>query len=142
VLEKEIKQCLAQGLIPMAFVATAGTTDFGSIDPLSEIAELCRFHALWMHVDAAYGCGLLISLKFRHLLAGIEYADSVTVDYHKSFLQPVSCSAFLVKDKEHLTIVKQLADPAVNLKFAGTLKNPIATFKIKTSTSTLLKECL
>lgn len=109
-LEQAIQQCLAEGLIPMAVVATAGTTDFGSIDPLPDIAELCRFHGLWLHVDAAYGCGLLVSPKFRHLLAGIEHADSVTVDYHKAFLQPVSCSAFLVKDKRYLTVVTHHAE--------------------------------
>lgn len=109
-LENAIKNCLAQGLLPMAVVATAGTTDFGSIDPLTKIAEISRRHRLWLHVDAAYGCGLLVSRKFRHLLAGIEQADSVTVDYHKSFLQPVSCSAFLVKKKKHLAVVTHHAD--------------------------------
>jgi L-2,4-diaminobutyrate decarboxylase len=82
----------------MAVVATAGTTDFGSIDPLPEIAELCEQYGTWMHVDAAYGCGLLASRKRRGLLDGIERADSVTVDYHKSFFQPVSSSALLVRD--------------------------------------------
>ena len=109
-LERAIQQCLEQGLIPMAVVATAGTTDFGSIDPLPAIAALCRAHGVWLHVDAAYGCGLLVSPKFRHLLAGIEQADSVTVDYHKSFLQPVSCSAFLVKDRRHLAVVTHHAE--------------------------------
>ena len=82
----------------MAVVATAGTTDFGSIDPLPEIAELCARPGVWMHVDAAYGCGLLASRRHRDLLDGIERADSVTVDYHKSFFQPVSSSALLVRD--------------------------------------------
>ena len=85
----------------MAVVATAGTTDFGSIDPLPEIAELCAQYGAWMHVDAAYGCGLLASLKHRRPLDGIERADSVTVDYHKSFFQPVSSSAVLVRDARH-----------------------------------------
>jgi L-2,4-diaminobutyrate decarboxylase len=82
----------------MAVVATAGTTDFGSIDPLPEIAELCGQYGVWMHVDAAYGCGLLASVKYRDRIDGIERADSVTVDYHKSFFQPVSSSAVLVRD--------------------------------------------
>jgi L-2,4-diaminobutyrate decarboxylase len=86
----------------MAVVATAGTTDFGSIDPLPEIAELCARYATWLHVDAAYGCGLLVSRRRRDLLAGIEHADSVTVDYHKSFFQPVSSSAVLVRDGDTL----------------------------------------
>jgi L-2,4-diaminobutyrate decarboxylase len=97
-LAHELERCERDGLIPMAVVATAGTTDFGSIDPLPEIAELCSRFGVWMHVDAAYGCGLLTSLKNRDRLEGIERADSVTVDYHKSFFQPVSSSAVLVRD--------------------------------------------
>ncbi|WP_336322526.1 aspartate aminotransferase family protein [Streptomyces lavendofoliae] len=97
-LAAELELCAAQGLTPMAIVATAGTTDFGSIDPLPEIAELAAQYGAWMHVDAAYGCGLLASPTRRHLLDGIERADSVTVDYHKSFFQPVSSSAVLVRD--------------------------------------------
>ncbi|MER7686807.1 lysine decarboxylase DesA [Streptomyces sp. NPDC097610] len=97
-LAHELERCERDGLIPMAVVATAGTTDFGSIDPLPEIAELCAQFGAWMHVDAAYGCGLLTSLKNRDRLDGIERADSVTVDYHKSFFQPVSSSAVLVRD--------------------------------------------
>lgn len=109
-LEKEIKNCLNQGLIPLAVVATAGTTDFGSIDPLHEIAEITRDYGIWFHVDAAYGCGLLLSHKYNHLLDGIENANSVTIDYHKSFFQPVSCGSFLVKDKEHLKYLTYHAD--------------------------------
>ncbi|MFG2679253.1 lysine decarboxylase DesA [Streptomyces sp. NPDC048392] len=97
-LARELERCASDGLVPMAVVATAGTTDFGSIDPLPGIAELCERYGVWMHVDAAYGCGLLASLKYRHRLTGIERADSVTVDYHKSFFQPVSSSAVLVRD--------------------------------------------
>ncbi|KUO13740.1 lysine decarboxylase DesA [Streptomyces sp. DSM 15324] len=97
-LAHELERCTKAGLVPMAVVATGGTTDFGSIDPLPEIAELCAQYGTWMHVDAAYGCGLLASLKYRHRIDGIERADSVTVDYHKSFFQPVSSSAVLVRD--------------------------------------------
>lgn len=98
VLAAELEACRAEGLVPMAIVATAGTTDFGSIDPLPEVAALAEEYGAWMHVDAAYGCGLLASRTRRHLLDGIERADSVTVDYHKSFFQPVSSSALLVRD--------------------------------------------
>ncbi|WP_326843136.1 lysine decarboxylase DesA [Streptomyces sp. NBC_01558] len=97
-LARELERCKENGLVPMAVVATAGTTDFGSIDPLPEVAELCSQFGTWMHVDAAYGCGLLASLKNRGRIDGIERADSVTVDYHKSFFQPVSSSALLVRD--------------------------------------------
>ncbi|MCX4508928.1 aspartate aminotransferase family protein [Streptomyces sp. NBC_01619] len=97
-LAAELEKCKRAALVPMAVVATAGTTDFGSIDPLPEIAGLCEEYGAWMHVDAAYGCGLLASPTRRHRLDGIEHADSVTVDYHKSFFQPVSSSALLVRD--------------------------------------------
>ncbi|WP_330318286.1 aspartate aminotransferase family protein [Streptomyces platensis] len=108
-LAAELARCQNDGLIPMAVVATAGTTDFGSIDPLPEIAGLCAGYGAWMHVDAAYGCGLLVSRR-RALLTGIERADSVTVDYHKSFFQPVSSSAVLVRDRATLRHVTYHAD--------------------------------
>ncbi|UQA96230.1 pyridoxal phosphate-dependent decarboxylase family protein [Streptomyces halobius] len=108
-LAAALERCRRDGLIPMAVVATAGTTDFGSIDPLPEIADLCARHDAWMHVDAAYGCGLLVSRR-RELLTGIERADSVTVDYHKSFFQPVSSSAILVRDHATLRHVTYHAD--------------------------------
>ncbi|MGY5047202.1 lysine decarboxylase DesA [Streptomyces sp. 900105755] len=109
-LARELERCEDDGLVPMAVVATAGTTDFGSIDPLPEIAGLCEQYGVWMHVDAAYGCGLLASLRHRDRLAGIERADSVTVDYHKSFFQPVSSSAVLVRDGATLCHVTYHAD--------------------------------
>ncbi|UJB41316.1 pyridoxal phosphate-dependent decarboxylase family protein [Streptomyces sp. A1-5] len=108
-LAAELERCRRDGLIPMAVVATAGTTDFGSIDPLPEIADLAARYGAWMHVDAAYGCGLLVSRR-RDLLTGIERADSVTVDYHKSFFQPVSSSAVLVRDRATLRHVTYHAD--------------------------------
>ncbi|MFT6141921.1 MAG: L-2,4-diaminobutyrate decarboxylase [Oleiphilaceae bacterium] len=109
-LEAEIEKAKACGLIPIAVMATTGTTDFGSIDPIDEISTLCKKHDLWMHADAAYGCGILASNKHRDKLAGIEKADSVTVDYHKSFFQPVSCGAFFTKHKEKLGYVTHHAD--------------------------------
>ncbi|WP_019856322.1 pyridoxal phosphate-dependent decarboxylase family protein [Actinopolyspora mortivallis] len=108
-LDRELERCRQQGLIPMAVVATAGTTDFGSIDPLPEIAERCAAAGVWMHVDAAYGCGLLVSERGPSL-SGIEHADSVVVDYHKSFFQPVSSSAVLVRDHTTLRHVTYHAD--------------------------------
>ncbi|WP_271911797.1 pyridoxal phosphate-dependent decarboxylase family protein [Vreelandella alkaliphila] len=109
-LKTRLEECVAMNLIPIAVVATAGTTDFGSIDPLEEIAALCREHGIWLHVDAAYGGGLLCSRRYRHRLAGIEHADSVTIDYHKTFFQPVSCSAFLVRRRSDLRYVTYHAD--------------------------------
>lgn len=114
-LAREIERCNREGQVVMAVVATAGTTDFGTIDPLEKIADLCQWAGLWLHVDAAYGCGLLTSRTRRHLLNGIERADSVTVDYHKSFFQPVSSSAVLVRDRSvlrHATYHADYLNPA------------------------------
>lgn len=109
-LEDAIKQELAKGNIPIAVVGTAGTTDFGNIDPLEEIGRVTKKYDLWYHVDAAYGCGLLLTSKYRKLINGIELANSVTVDYHKSFFQPVSSGAFLVRDKQFFNLITHHAD--------------------------------
>jgi len=109
-LEDAIKREKELGNIPIAIVATAGTTDFGSIDPIPEIAVLASRHQLWLHVDAAYGCGLLLTGTYRHRIAGIEKANSVTVDYHKSFFQPVSSSVFLVNDRRYFGLITHYAD--------------------------------
>jgi L-2,4-diaminobutyrate decarboxylase len=109
-LEDAIQKEIENGNIPIAVVATAGTTDFGNIDPLINISAIAKKFGMWFHVDAAYGCGLLLTEKHRHLINGIEDADSVTVDYHKSFFQPVSSSGFLVKDRNYFTLITHYAD--------------------------------
>lgn len=96
--------------VAMCVVATAGTTDRGCLDPLALVADECDRAGVWLHVDAAYGCGLLVSPTRRHLLDGIERARSVTVDFHKSFFQPVSSSAVLVSRPEDLGHVTWHAD--------------------------------
>lgn len=99
-----------QGLLPMAVVATAGTTDLGSIDPLSDITELARQADAWVHVDAAYGGGLLFSGRYRSKVEGIEAANSITIDFHKLFWQPIPCSAFLVRDARSFDSIKLHTD--------------------------------
>lgn len=98
------------GRLPMAVVATAGTTDRGCVDPLAAIADVCDAADVWLHVDAAYGCGLLVSPTRRHLLDGVERARSVTVDFHKAFFQPVSSSALVVRHAADLRHVAHHAD--------------------------------
>ena len=98
-----------------AVVAVAGTTDHGAIDPLREIGEVCRRHDVWLHVDAAYGGGLLVSPAHRDLLDGIDLADSVTVDFHKTFFLPVAASALLLRDGagfRHSTVNADYLNPA------------------------------
>ncbi|ELY93557.1 pyridoxal-dependent decarboxylase [Natrialba chahannaoensis JCM 10990] len=85
---------------PFALVGTAGTTDFGSIDPLTDLADRAFDHGLWLHVDAAYGGALALSDEYDDRLVGIDRADSVAVDFHKLFYQPISCGALLLRDEQ------------------------------------------
>ena len=71
-LEKAIIQAKIEGAIPFMVSATAGTTVLGAFDPLNDIADICKKYNLWMHVDAAWGGGALMSEKYRKLLNGIE----------------------------------------------------------------------
>ena len=105
-----IQQDVDLGLLPMCVVATIGTTDFGSIDPLDELAPLCKEFGLWLHADAAYGSGLVLSERFVSRLGPIDACDSITVDFHKMFLLPISCGAFLVKDASMLDAFMLHAD--------------------------------
>lgn len=123
-LSRALAEVTDAGLTPMAVVATAGTTDFGAIDPLPEIAALCEGYGTWLHVDAAYGGGLLVSPTRRHWLAGIERADSVTVDFHKTWFQPVSASALVVRDGLRLGHVTWHAD-YLNPREAGGNPNQV-----------------
>jgi L-2,4-diaminobutyrate decarboxylase len=109
-LRSTLEALKTQGLLPTAIVATAGTTDFGSIDPLPEIAAVAREANAWLHVDAAYGGALLFSTQHRSRLAGIENAHSVAIDFHKLFWQPIPCSAFLVRDARHFDTIRLYAD--------------------------------
>lgn len=85
---------------PLAIVATVGTPDFGSIDPLPELAEIAAEHGVWLHVDAAYGFGALLSERLAPRLCGIERADSITLDLHKFGWQPTATSVLLVADTD------------------------------------------
>ena len=89
---------LKAGNIPFLIVGTVGTTDFGSIDPLEELSQLAREHNMWLHADAAYGSGVIMSEKYRERVAVLSLCNSITVDFHKMFLMPISCSAVLLKD--------------------------------------------
>ncbi len=109
-LEALIAEDIAQCNIPMAVVATVGTTDFGSIDPLNSIRKICDQHGMWMHADAAYGSGLVLSDKYSERIKGLETCDSITVDFHKMFMLSISCGAFLLKDNSHFKLLELHAD--------------------------------
>ncbi|SFS58291.1 pyridoxal phosphate-dependent decarboxylase family protein [Marininema halotolerans] len=107
---QKLSHLYGEGLHPFVIAATAGTTDFGSIDPLPELASRAHALGLWLHVDAAYGGALMLSNTYKKQLQGIEAAHSITVDFHKLFYQPISCGAFLVNDQNHFNRIKQNAD--------------------------------
>ncbi|XP_033010311.1 glutamate decarboxylase 1-like isoform X1 [Lacerta agilis] len=107
-LEANIIQVKKQGKVPLYVSATAGTTVYGAFDPLVHIADICKKYNLWMHVDAAWGGGLLLSRRHSHKLSGIERANSVTWNPHKLMGVPLQCSAFLVREKGLLQACNQL----------------------------------
>jgi L-2,4-diaminobutyrate decarboxylase len=106
----KIQELLDDNLIPLCIVTTAGDTDFGCIDDIEEIAIIANENNIWLHVDAAVGGALLLSDKHRYRLDGLAMADSVTIDFHKLFFQPVSCGAFFCKDKSLLKLINYHAD--------------------------------
>ena len=88
---------------PICVVANAGTTNTGAIDPLEEIAAVCRQRGLWLHVDGAYGAAVAFSSAARPQLAGLDQADSITVDPHKWLFQPYEIGCLLVRDRHALS---------------------------------------
>ncbi|HRN72849.1 MAG TPA: aminotransferase class V-fold PLP-dependent enzyme [Ginsengibacter sp.] len=97
-LDAQVKRDIADGLNPFLVVGTAGTTDTGAVDPLNAIADVAEKYDLWYHVDAAYG-GFFILTSKKDLFRGIERADSVIVDPHKSMFIPYGLAGVLIKDK-------------------------------------------
>ncbi|MFF7390349.1 pyridoxal phosphate-dependent decarboxylase family protein [Streptomyces scabiei] len=95
---------------PLLVAATAGTTDAGLIDPLPALADLCRDHGARLHVDAAYGGGLLFSDRHRARLDGLNHAHTVTLDLHKLGWQPVAAGLLAVRDTTDLAALDQRAD--------------------------------
>ncbi len=102
-LERAIAEDRRSGIRPLAVAALAGTTNLGSTDPLGAIRSICDREGMWMHVDAAYGGGMLLSREHPGVLAGIELADSITIDPHKWFYAPLDAGAILVRDAGQLT---------------------------------------
>jgi len=86
------------GRLPLAVVANAGATNTGSVDPLAELARVCRQEHVWLHVDAAYGWPAVLTPEGRAVLDGIGEADSVTLDPHKWFGQTFDVGCVLVRD--------------------------------------------
>jgi len=102
-LKAEIAKSLAENELPFLIVATAGTTVFGAFDPIDKIADIAQEHSMWMHVDAAWGGGTLLSPTLRRkMMNGVERADSITWNPHKMMNVPLACSMFICKYKDML----------------------------------------
>ena len=90
------------GLRPWLVVSSAGTTDVGAVDPLDAIADVARAEGLWHHVDGAYGAFFILTDEARDLLRGMERADSLVMDPHKTLFLPYGSGVLLVRDRAHL----------------------------------------
>jgi aromatic-L-amino-acid/L-tryptophan decarboxylase len=101
-LRHAIEEDSRANFLPLAVVATVGTTSTASVDAVEEIAALCREHKLWLHVDAAYGGAMALLPEGRELMRGVEAADSVVVNPHKWLFVPLDFSALYVKRSELL----------------------------------------
>jgi len=113
-LKNSIAKDKLEGYLPFCIIASAGTTNTGTVDPLDEIASICEKESLWMHVDGAYGGAAILSDKGKEYLKGIEKADSLTVDPHKWFFQPYEIGCLLVKD--HKWLSKTFSEKPVYLR--------------------------
>jgi aromatic-L-amino-acid decarboxylase len=102
-LEEAIERDRAAGVRPLCIVGMGGSTNTGAADPLGELRRIADREGAWLHVDAAYGAGMLLSPEGRDVLAGLELADSVAVDPHKWFFAPVDAGAILIRDASQLT---------------------------------------
>ncbi|MCI0388818.1 MAG: aminotransferase class I/II-fold pyridoxal phosphate-dependent enzyme [Acidobacteria bacterium] len=97
-LRQAVTEDRGDGKQPFCVIANAGTTNTGAVDPLDELADLCARENLWLHVDGAYGAATCLSERGKKLLAGIERADSLSLDPHKWLFQPFEIGCVLVRD--------------------------------------------
>ena len=100
-LDDTLADLRARGVPIIAVSAAACATPIGAFDLLAEIADVCRRHEVWLHVDAAHGGALAFSARYRHLLAGIEQADSVVCDAHKMMFMPALCAMLFYRNRDH-----------------------------------------
>ena len=110
-LQSAVAEDLAAGAKPFCVVATAGTTNSGTVDDLIAISDICRAHDLWLHVDGAYGAAAIFSDQHRDLVRGIERADSLTIDPHKWLAVPFAAGLILTCHPEVLERTFAVAAP-------------------------------
>jgi len=102
-LESAIADDRRQGVRPMCIVGIFGTTNTGAVDPIRQLRVIAEREGMWLHVDAAYGGGMLLSQQWPMRDQGLELADSITIDPHKWFYAPLDAGAVLVKQASWLT---------------------------------------
>ncbi|KAJ3170471.1 hypothetical protein HDU87_008765 [Geranomyces variabilis] len=109
-LEAQIKKFQRDNILIIAVVAVCGTTETGSIDPLSEIGQLCEQHKIHFHVDGAWGGPIVFAEKYRHLVSGLQCADTITIDGHKQLYTPMGLGTLLMKDSATIKHVMKTAN--------------------------------
>ena len=102
-LEAAIEQDRRNGTRPMCIVGVFGTTNTGAVDDVRQLRRIADREGMWLHVDAAYGGGMLLSHEWPMRDRGLELADSITIDPHKWFFAPLDAGAVLVRDQDRLT---------------------------------------
>lgn len=132
-LEEQIAQDKATGFSPFCVVATAGTTNSGAIDDLRALAEICRRHQLWLHIDGAYGAAAIFSDRHRDLVQGIELADSITIDPHKWLAMPFAAGVVLTAHPQALKQAFATSTPYMPKKTGAT--PPLDNFQVSTQWS-------
>lgn len=102
-LKNAIAKDKLEGNVPFFMLASAGTTNTGTVDPLPELATICKQEGLWFHIDGAYGGAAILASNGKQLLKGIEKADSITIDPHKWLFQPYEIGCLLVRQHKWLS---------------------------------------
>src|SRR6266480_2204930 len=111
-----IAQDRQENFRPMAVVATFGTTSTASVDPIPEIAKVCREEKMWLHIDGAYGAGLALLPEHKSITAGWDEADSIVINPHKMLFVPFDFSALYVRDLERLRCLFALEPEHLHLR--------------------------
>jgi len=122
-LETRIREDLDAGLKPCAVVAAIGTTSTVAVDPLEEIAAICKKYGIWLHVDAAFAGTALLLPEYRWMIKGIEQADSFVFNPHKWMFTNFDCSVYLVKDAGLLIKTFEILPEYLKTKTGGTVND-------------------